>query len=49
MRKFTAIAFILVFGVLVLTGFSTDTHVLKNAPSRISIANDYSNFTQYMQ
>jgi uncharacterized membrane protein YdjX (TVP38/TMEM64 family) len=49
MKKFTAVALALVLGVLVLTGFSMDNQSPKNAPQTISAANDYGNFTQYMQ
>jgi hypothetical protein len=49
MKKFTVFALALVLGVFVLTGFSMDNHSPKKAPQTISVANDYSNFTQYMQ
>lgn len=47
MKKLIAVA--LVLGVLVLTGFSMDQQSPTKSPQTISIANDYGNFTQYMQ
>jgi hypothetical protein len=47
MKKITAVA--LVLGVLVLAGFSMDHQSPKKVPQPVSVANDYGNFTQYMQ
>jgi ABC-type antimicrobial peptide transport system permease subunit len=47
MKKIIAVA--LVLGVLVLAGFSVDNQSPKKAPQTVSVANDYANFTQYMQ
>lgn len=47
MKKITMV--VLVLGLLVLTGFSMDNQSPKKATQTVSVANDYANFTQYMQ
>jgi hypothetical protein len=49
MKKFTMVALVVVLGLFVLTGFSMDNQSPKKAPQTITVANDYANFTQYMQ
>jgi ABC-type antimicrobial peptide transport system permease subunit len=47
MKKIITVA--LVLGVLLLTGFSMDNQSPKKASQTNSAANDYANYTQYMQ
>jgi hypothetical protein len=49
MKRLTTVAVALVLGVLVLSGFSANNQSPKKAPQTVSAANDYANFTQYMQ